>query len=544
MGGGAVTSLQVATLFQLSGIRIPLVLLSVTASVSLTLSVVVMMLLLTEGLEALRRFLELPPSRAEAWEDGASRELVAFPVRAARITGAIWLGNTCMLGLSLFMTGALPLALIVRASIVALLFTPALALMARAWAAHRTQTLQRELWSRTPGARALLERTVPDRGSFRTLWQRYVTFAVLALLANVANVASVSLGVGSDSLLPLVTAGVVTTLFLCHALVPLALHLRVPLMELARQAGSYQRGQGPRPTVWADGEVGRAARAWEELAVRMDAPPAAPDALLAERTQLEAWVQRLLQEGGSESLTSMRDHLRNAQWASNTLAQSSHDVSTFSSELARLTEQTEKQIDQAIRGTATFQISSQRATRGAEATAQAVGELTGRVQQLETIVDFISNIAERYDLIAVNAELESHGRGNSGSGLTLVASEMRRLAETALESTVSTHAVIDRIQSAIAEAQRAAQDCRSAAQNALATRTRIDAALSHHEDLTRSMRDITSDALVTVGQQRTHLNSLEHQLRVFNQLLIDREEVHASLQEAFREWNARDGRTA
>jgi methyl-accepting chemotaxis protein len=58
-----------------------------------------------------------------------------------------------------------------------------------------------------------------------------------------------------------------------------------------------------------------------------------------------------------------------------------------------------------------------------------IDELTGHANRIGDILDVIREIAERTDLLALNGSLEASRAGEAGVGFSIVASEMRRLAE-------------------------------------------------------------------------------------------------------------------
>ncbi len=66
---------------------------------------------------------------------------------------------------------------------------------------------------------------------------------------------------------------------------------------------------------------------------------------------------------------------------------------------------------------------------------EAIGRLSRRVERIGTVVEVIDEIADRSDLLALNAALEGAKAGEAGRGFSIVAAEMRRLAENVLEST-------------------------------------------------------------------------------------------------------------
>jgi methyl-accepting chemotaxis protein len=86
--------------------------------------------------------------------------------------------------------------------------------------------------------------------------------------------------------------------------------------------------------------------------------------------------------------------------------------------------------------------------RGNEAITESALELDVCVGQIGRIVDFINGIADKSDLLALNAELEGVKAGEVGQGFSLVAAEMRRMAENVTRSTQEIGALIDRIRDA------------------------------------------------------------------------------------------------
>ncbi len=66
--------------------------------------------------------------------------------------------------------------------------------------------------------------------------------------------------------------------------------------------------------------------------------------------------------------------------------------------------------------------------------AERIGELKSHTARITEILEVIKSIADRSDLLALNASLEGMRAGEAGKGFTLVAAEMRRLAENIKES--------------------------------------------------------------------------------------------------------------
>lgn len=94
---------------------------------------------------------------------------------------------------------------------------------------------------------------------------------------------------------------------------------------------------------------------------------------------------------------------------------------------------------------------------------EAIGKLSRRVERIGTVVEVIDEIADRSDLLALNAALEGAKAGEAGRGFSIVAAEMRRLAENVLESTREIKNLITEIREATHAAKEASDSNKSTA---------------------------------------------------------------------------------
>ncbi len=99
------------------------------------------------------------------------------------------------------------------------------------------------------------------------------------------------------------------------------------------------------------------------------------------------------------------------------------------------------------------------------AVADSIAKLSKRVERIGTVVEVIDEIADRSDLLALNAALEGSRAGEAGKGFSIVASEMRRLAENVLDSTKEIKNLITEIREATAAAAGAADMSKSATES-------------------------------------------------------------------------------
>jgi sensor histidine kinase regulating citrate/malate metabolism len=125
---------------------------------------------------------------------------------------------------------------------------------------------------------------------------------------------------------------------------------------------------------------------------------------------------------------------------------------------------------------------AERTVMGNRDVAHRVEELNNHAERVAELLAAIMQVADRTDLLALNAALEGTKAGEAGRGFTLVAAEMRRLAESVMES--------------VAGIRRLMNDMRSASHSAVVA-GQEGIALS--EETTRSARDI---AQVTQQQRK------------------------------------------
>ena len=133
----------------------------------------------------------------------------------------------------------------------------------------------------------------------------------------------------------------------------------------------------------------------------------------------------------------------------------SHQIAENAQMVAGIAEQTlgaGKQGEGSIRA---FMDSMEKVRKNAVEVDDAISKLSRRVERIGTVVEVIDEIADRSDLLALNAALEGAKAGEAGRGFSIVAAEMRRLAENVMESTKEIKNLITEIREATHAAKEA-----------------------------------------------------------------------------------------
>jgi methyl-accepting chemotaxis protein len=261
------------------------------------------------------------------------------------------------------------------------------------------------------------------------------TFArVLAQPTALAQTATLATEQASGTMsLFIIAAAVMVMVVMCSYLSGSA--LGAPLRALAKKTGTMSAGKlGGNVVVPGEDEIWAAAAGFASLESQ----------LVLVVTELQD-AGRKIQTTTDDLVSSRGKHERGAgeqiaalaQTSATTeeLARSAKQIALNATQVAELASQTLAAAKAGKSNADQFYVSILKVREGNQAIADSVVKLNKRVQQVGRIVEFIDGIADKSDLLALNAELEGNKAGEVGRGFSLVAAEMRRLSESVMSST-------------------------------------------------------------------------------------------------------------
>jgi methyl-accepting chemotaxis protein len=133
----------------------------------------------------------------------------------------------------------------------------------------------------------------------------------------------------------------------------------------------------------------------------------------------------------------------------------SHQIAENAQMVAAIADQTLSGARQGEGAIKAFMSAMEKVRQNAGEVDDSIGKLSKRVERIGTVVEVIDEIADRSDLLALNAALEGAKAGEAGRGFSIVAAEMRRLAENVMESTKEIKNLITEIREATHAAKEA-----------------------------------------------------------------------------------------
>ncbi|HEY8207214.1 MAG TPA: methyl-accepting chemotaxis protein [Myxococcaceae bacterium] len=224
--------------------------------------------------------------------------------------------------------------------------------------------------------------------------------------------------------------------------------LRRPLKRIGDQALALASGASIRPAVIpAEDETWVVSAAFTKMQDELSSNLAR---LQKTGTSLSATGQQLSstfdeqRTGANEQASALNETFATTE----ELARSAAQIAENAQEVAAVAQKTLAAAVDGQKSSEQFYASMLRMKLDNQAVADSVVKLNKRMQQIGKIVEFINGIADKSDLLALNAELEGTKAGRVGKGFSLVAAEMRRLSENVMRSTQEIERLIQEIRDA------------------------------------------------------------------------------------------------
>ncbi len=156
---------------------------------------------------------------------------------------------------------------------------------------------------------------------------------------------------------------------------------------------------------------------------------------------------------------------------------------------------------------------AQRTRQTSDTTVEQVNGLSGHAGRIAELLEVIRDIADRSDLLALNASLEATRAGDAGRAFSLVASEMRRLAERVTTSVSDVKSLLVDIRSSGASAIVATEEGRKLAEGTTESARQITMVTQQQRTVTgqilESMREISTILSQTASSTQDTRASIE-----------------------------------
>ncbi len=161
--------------------------------------------------------------------------------------------------------------------------------------------------------------------------------------------------------------------------------------------------------------------------------------------------------------------------------------------------------------------------------AAMMSEFADRVAEVTRIVATIEEIARQTNLLAINAAIEAANAGKEGDGFSVIAFEIRRLADRTRESTVEIGDRMGRMCATAKEAQAAMEKGKLEAEQSVRRSEELQASFQGIRDSMHHVENMSASVAVASERQIASLNVVARDVGKIDELAADcSEEADAS----------------
>ncbi|WP_079709189.1 methyl-accepting chemotaxis protein [Paraliobacillus ryukyuensis] len=206
-----------------------------------------------------------------------------------------------------------------------------------------------------------------------------------------------------------------------------------------------------------------------------------------------------------------------------------------SNKMEEITQQTDKVSNEGLTIVQSLQQSNASSLTASQEISEEIQSLSNKTQQITKVLETIETIAEETNLLALNASIEAARAGEHGKGFSVVADEIRKLAE---QSKDATHQVQQVVSDIVNETDKTVETVEQTVKTAEGLNTDVLNTQSKFNQLSQSIKDIVTslnavnNEIDSITSHNQHITEgVENASSVSQQTAASVEEITSSIDE-------------
>lgn len=192
----------------------------------------------------------------------------------------------------------------------------------------------------------------------------------------------------------------------------------------------------------------------------------------------------------TETTTTVEELKQTAEIA----ADKAKKVAEVSNDAINILNTGEKNLEKTIEGMLHIQ-------NGMSTISESIIKLSEHSQSIGKIIDSVNELAEQSHLLAVNAAIEAAKAGEQGKGFSVVAQEVRSLAEQSKQATIQVRSILSDIQNATSAAVMATEEGTKAVNNGVEMSNQIGISIQSLSEGINKVSEASSQIALSSEQQ-------------------------------------------
>lgn len=280
--------------------------------------------------------------------------------------------------------------------------------------------------------------------------------------------------------------------------------ITLPLKQLTMAADTIAREGDLTETVpiKSENEVGQLAKAFNQMIYNLgvlvkhirdggnQVAMSSRDMLVASEQQASGSTQQ------AASVTEISATIKELAATSKQIAGSAGSVAEMAEQTLSIAHDGREAVGDSVQGMDEIKEATQQISR-------RILELGQRSQAIGHIIEIISDIADRTDLLALNTAIEAARVGEAGKGFAVLAEQIRLLAENVLQATKQIREILTEIQNSINASVMAMEEGTRKVQKGVDLANKTDSSFGDILNMIERMTNSTKQIMHSTRQQET-----------------------------------------